>query len=156
MTFELKAGAVMKHKIVNNFISIDLKLSLLEIIVDANVAAVIDFIVVRMTSLMSHQSNLVDESWRVRADEAFMDFLTVVMVDHVLLEVSLVSKDFPAESAGHFIDDMSVAKVIFHDTFCRVILVANVAGKKLSQFGMFQLDVSPAVAVIEKLTLKFS
>lgn len=62
---------------------------------------------------MSHQSNLVDISWLVGTDEAFMDLLTLVMVNHVLLKVGLVSKDFPAVRASHFIDDVSVAEVVF-------------------------------------------
>lgn len=92
--------------------------NLLKVVIDANVAVVINFLfVVCMSRLMPHESNFVDEPWLIWANEAFMDFFGVVVIDHVLLEMSFVAKDFPTESTSDFIDDVRVPEVIFEHRF---------------------------------------
>lgn len=66
-----------------------------------------------MPSLMTNESNLVDEPGLVGTDEAFVDLLAVVVINHVLLEVRLVAKNLSAECARDFTDHVSVAKMIF-------------------------------------------
>lgn len=70
-----------------------------------------------MPRLVSKESNFVDETRLIGANCAFVDFLAVVVVNHVLLEMSFVSENFSAESASDFIHDVRVAEMIFQDAF---------------------------------------
>lgn len=66
-----------------------------------------------MPGLMPKKPDFVDESRLIRTNGAFVDFLAVVVVDHVLLEVSFVTENFAAESARDFVDNVRVTEVIF-------------------------------------------
>lgn len=62
---------------------------------------------------MTQQPDLVDKPGLFWAHVAFVDLLAFVVIDHVLLEVSLVAKNFPAKGAGDFINNVRVTNVIF-------------------------------------------
>lgn len=42
-----------------------------------------------------------------------MDLFTLIVIDHVLLQMSLVAENFSTECARKFVDDMCVPEVIF-------------------------------------------
>lgn len=107
-------------------------------------------IVIRMPRLMPSQSDFVDETRLLRTDQAFVDLLAVVMVNHVFLEMRFVAKDFSTERASNFVDDVSVAEMIFQDAFRRIVLVANVAGKQLGDDRVLQFDMTAAITLIQK------
>lgn len=75
---------------------------------------------------MPQQSDLVDEAWLLGTFQTLVNFLALVVINHVLLQMSLVAKDFPAKRASDLGDDMSVAKVILENTFRWVIFIADV------------------------------
>jgi hypothetical protein len=66
---------------------------------------------------MTNKPDFVDESRLIGADCTFVNLLTVVVINHVLLEMSFVSKHFSAERAGDLVHDVSVAEVILENAF---------------------------------------
>lgn len=155
MAFQLEARAKTRRSAINFRNILDSK-HLLEVIVDANAAAVINLlIVIRMPRLMPSQSDFVDETRLLRTDQAFVDLLAVVMVNHVFLEMRFVAKDFSTERASNFVDDVRVAEMIFQDAFRRIVLVANVAGKQLGDDRVLQFDMTAAITLIQKRSLNY-
>lgn len=66
----------------------------------------------------------------------------------MLLKMSIVSEDFPAECARDFIYNVSVAEVILEYALRWIIFVADIAIEDFSDFCVLQLDVSSAVSKI--------
>lgn len=110
-------------------------------------------VALRVPRLMPHESDFVDESRHVRAYEALMDPLAVIMVHHVLLEMRFVAEDLPAVRAGDFVHHVSVADVILEDALRWISFVASVAGEHFRDLRVFQLDVPTAVAKRMKVML---
>lgn len=110
-------------------------------------------VALRVPRLMPHESDFVDESRHVRAYEALMDPLAVIMVHHVLLEMRFVTEDLPAVRTGDFIHHVSVADVILEDALRWISFVASVAGEHFRDLRVLQLDVPTAVAKRMKMML---
>lgn len=86
----------------------------LEIVIDANLAAVVNFLlVVDVSRLMSLKSDFVDESWLIGANCALVNFLAIVVVNHVFLQMRFVPENLVADDACDFVHDMRVSEVIF-------------------------------------------
>jgi hypothetical protein len=94
---------------------------------------------------MSDKTNFVDESRLLRANQAFVNLLTFVVIYHVLLQVSLVAKNLSTECARNFVYDMSVPYVVLEYTVGGIIFVANITRENFFQFSVLQFDVSTTV-----------
>jgi hypothetical protein len=95
---------------------------------------------------MPLKTRFVDEPWLIWTDEALVDLLAVIVIDHVLLQMRLVAEDFPAERAGNFVDDVSVPEVIFEDALRGIGLVADVTAEDFFDLHVLQPHVSTAIA----------